>query len=74
MSMAGPANLNRSMICAETASTKWTSAAGVSEDGRKAAFLPFSGGPIDCVGHRLAMMMVRPDWCMDECFYCFRAG
>ena len=44
----------------ETKSTKWMSAAADVKDGRKAAFLPFSGGPIDCIGQRLAMMQVLP--------------
>ena len=43
----------------ETKSTKWMSAAADVTDGRKAAFLPFSGGPLDCIGQRLAMMQVR---------------
>ena len=42
----------------ETKSTKWMSAAADVTDGRKAAFLPFSGGPLDCIGQRLAMMQV----------------
>ena len=43
---------------AEMRGTKWTSAVAGEKDGRKAAFLPFSGGPVDCIGQRLAMMEV----------------
>jgi len=39
--------------------TKWMSAAAGELDGRRAAFLPFSGGPVDCLGQRLAMMEAR---------------
>jgi len=39
--------------------TRWMSAAATEVDGRRAAFLPFSGGPVDCLGQRLAMMEAR---------------
>ncbi len=38
---------------------KWMSGSAGAQDARKAAFLPFSGGPVDCIGQRLAMMEVR---------------
>ena len=43
----------------EMRSTKWMPAAADAQDGRTAAFTPFSGGPTDCIGQRLAMMQVE---------------
>lgn len=40
-------------------SVKWMTSKGGKVEARKAAFLPFSGGPIDCLGQRLALMEVR---------------
>lgn len=53
-----PASAAPTRSGAEMRGTKWTSAVAGEKDGRKAAFLPFSGGPIDCIGQRLAMMEV----------------